>query len=294
MRAYADLPIVFISAMPAWQFAALGLLALAAVAAVVTAAGRPAIRSALMRYVPLGTALAVCLLALYALYFRSPAGRLAAHDAYALRTYADFYVTVPAVLAALIGFSIYAPRLFWRDPALYATATIYAVFVFYKIRIVPEHFWAARRFLPVILPATMLFAAAAALGRSGPGWRVRLLRPVLGLVFLGLLGNSYVRASGPVVRHVEYAGLIPRVEALASRMTDRDLVIVEGRDAQSDVHVIATPLAYIYGRNVLLLHPARPDKAALGAFLEWARTRYARVLFIGGGGTDLLSSRYGV
>ena len=294
MRAYADLPIVFISAMPAWQFAALGLLAAGAIGAVVVAAGRPAIRSTLMRSIPLGTAIALCLLALYALYLRSPAGRLAAHDAYALRTYANFYVTVPAVLAALIGFSLYAPRVFSRAPALFATATIFAVFFFYKIRIVPEHFWAARRFLPVILPSTMLFAAAAALGGDGRGWRLRLLRPVLGLVFLGLLGSSYARASRPVGAHVEYAGLIPRIEALASRISDRDLVIVEGRDAQSDVHVIATPLAYIYGRNVLLLHPARPDKVVLGAFLDWAKTRYSRVLFVGGGGTDLLSGRYGL
>ena len=36
------------------------------------------------------------------------------------------------------------------------------------------------------------------------------------------------------------------------------------------------------------------DKAALAAFLDWARTRYRRVLFIGSGGTDLLSHRYGV
>ena len=73
-----------------------------------------------------------------------------------------------------------------------------------------------------------------------------------------------------------------------------DLVIVEARDAQSDVHVMATPLAYIYGRNVLVLNSARPDKAVFATFLEWARARYRRVLFVGGGGTDLLSHRYAI
>src|SRR6202022_2378217 len=33
---------------------------------------------------------------------------------------------------------------------------------------------------------------------------------------------------------------------------------------------------------------------AFAAFLEWAKGRYRRVLFLGGGGTDLLSYRYGV
>jgi hypothetical protein len=125
-------------------------------------------------------------------------------------------------------------------------------------------------------------------------WYVRLVRPLLGLILIVLLGSQYLRASRPVIAHVEYAGLIPRLEKLASQFSDNDLVIVESRDAQSDVHVVATPLAYIYARNVLLLHSARPDKAVFATFLDWARTRYRRVLFIGGGGTDLLSEQYGV
>ena len=40
-------------------------------------------------------------LAVYALVFRHQAGKLAVHDADALRTFTNFYVTVPALLAAL-------------------------------------------------------------------------------------------------------------------------------------------------------------------------------------------------
>jgi hypothetical protein len=85
--------------------------------------------------------------------------------------------------------------------------------------------------------------------------------------------------------------LIPKVEALAGRFGDRDLVIVEGRDAGSDLHVLAMPLAYIYARNVLVLDSPIPPKRAFETFVAWARTRYERVWFIGGGGTDLLTSR---
>jgi len=103
---------------------------------------------------------------------------------------------------------------------------------------------------------------------------------------------QYARASKPVVDHVEYAGIIPRIEALAGRIGDDDLLIVESRDAQSDIHVLAPPLADIYTRQVLVLSNAAPDKAAFAAFLAQARARYSRVLFLGGGGTDLLSSRW--
>ena len=72
-----------------------------------------------------------------------------------------------------------------------------------------------------------------------------------------------------------------------------DLLIVESRNA-SDVHVLALPLAYIYARHVLVLSSPAPDKPTFAAFLEWAQPRYRRVLFMGGGGTDLLSSHWSV
>src|SRR6185369_9984196 len=91
-----------------------------------------------------------------------------------------------------------------------------------------------------------------------------------------------------------YEGIIPRLEALAGRIGDDELLIVESRDAGSDVHVLALPLAYTYARNVLVLAGATPDKAMFAAFLESARGKYRRVLFLGGGGTDILSSRWSV
>jgi hypothetical protein len=282
-----------VRALPWWQVVSLAVLLIVAIAAVRLASGRTELHQRVVAYLPLAIAVALALLGLYALYLRQPGGRLAAHDAFALRMYANFYVTVPAVLAGLLGYLLYARRGFWRDPGLFATAAIFATFVFFKIRIVPEHFWAARRFLPVILPVTLLFACAAGLGNGGNG-RVRVLRPALGLIFVVLLGWNYVRASAPVARHVEYQGLIPQLEKLASQFDTQDLVIVESRDAQSDVHVMATPLAYVYAKNVLVLNSARPDKTVLAQFLDWAHTRYKRALFVGGGGTDLLSNRYAV
>ena len=294
MRAYAEMPIAFASRIPAWQIAISVLFSVAVVVSVWFASTRPRFAAGVQRYLPLALALLLCLLGAYALVLRQPGGRLTDYDAHALRNYAYFYVTLPAVLAALIGFAVYAHRWFWRDPSLFTTAVLFASFFFYKMRIVPEHFWAARRWLPVVLPMTMIFAAAAAIGPGGRGWRDRWLRPVLGVVFLVMLGAQYVRASRPVVEHVEYAGLIPRLEQLASLVGENDLLIVESRNAGSDVHVMALPLAYIYARQVLVLDSPRPDKPTFAGFLDWARTKHDRVLFLGGGGTDLLSHHYGV
>jgi hypothetical protein len=295
MRPYADRPITFFTTLPTWEAVVLALVAIAAVAVIVRQRRRASPNAAVNRWAPVAIVGALWVLAFYALVFRHQAGKLAVHDADALRTFTNFYITVPALIAALIGLALAARRSFWRDPALILTLAVFSCFFFYKIRIVPEHFWMTRRFLPVILPGVLLFASAAALGEFRvPVNRSQVLRTLLRVGFVALLAFQYARASRPILGHVEYAGLIPRVEALAKAIGDDELVIAEGRDAQTDVHVLALPLAYIYARNVLVLYSPRPDKAMVAEFLEWARTRYRRVLFMGGGSTDLLSHRYGV
>jgi 4-amino-4-deoxy-L-arabinose transferase-like glycosyltransferase len=295
MWPYAELPFRYLMNLPAWGHAAIAIALLTFAALVVAARRSAAVSTRITSMVPVALTVVVVTLAAYGLLWRQPGGALAVHDASALRTFADFYVTRAVLIAAVVGYVIFAPRLFWRDPAFFLILTGFALIFFYKIRIVPEHFWAARRFVPIILPGTLLLAAAAALsGARGGLLLTRAVRTPIGIIFLALVAVHYARAAEPVVAHVEYAGVIPRIEALAGQLADDDLLIVESRDAGSDVHVFALPLAYTYARQVLVLSSAAPDKATFAAFLEHARTRYRRVLFLGSGGSDLLSTRWTV
>jgi len=242
--------------------------------------------------VPAALAMLIAALAAYAWFLRTPGGKLADYDAYALRTFTSFFLFGPGLIAAVLGFVLVVRRDFWRDPALTLVVSAFSLFLFYKIKVVPNHFWMDRRFLSVILPGALLFAAAAAVGPGASrlrGWHA--LRVAVGAVFLVLLGQNYLRAATPIVNHIEYEGVIKSLEPLAARFGDRDLVLIESRNAESDTHVLGLPLAYIYARHVLVLESAVPDKTKLHAFLEDARTRYERVFFVGGGGTDLLSRR---
>jgi hypothetical protein len=295
MREYFELPRVFIANLPWWEYAALAAGAVALGIVVVIGRRSAAVSTRLVHFVPTALALLVAALAIYAFSLRHPGGRLTDYDAYSLRMFANFYVTVPALIAAIIGYALVTRGLFWRDPAFIVTLTAFSLFFFYRLRIVPVHFWAARRFVPIILPGAMLLIGGAALtGVRGRLLFTRAIRGPIGLAFLVLLGYQYARAAKPVVGHVEYEGVIPRIERLSTRIADDDLLIVESRDAGSDAHVFALPLAYIYARHVLVLASAAPDKATFAAFLDEAKTRYRRVLFLGGGGTDLLSSRWTV
>ena len=220
----------------------------------------------------------------------APCTKVAAHDARTrFRTFTDFYFTRLGLVAALAGFVLVIRRGFWRDPALVLTVTGFALAFFYKIRIAPTQFWLNRRYMPIVLPGMLLFAAAAALGPATKPWRgFAMARATAGALLLGALGWQYAAAAAPILPHVEYTGIIDDLEQLSSMFTNRDLVIVESRDAGTDIQVLAAPLAYVYERQVLLMDGARPDKAMLRAFLEHASGLYAHVYFVGGG-TDLLS-----
>jgi hypothetical protein len=292
MRAYAELPIVFLTNLRWWHYVALGVATIGAAVLLFTRSRPPGLQRRIVDLTPVLISTALVISAIYALYLREPAGKLAPHDAYALRTFTGFYLTLPALIASLIGYAVWARRAFWRAPELFTTVALFAWFFFYKIRIVPDHFWMARRFLPVILPGALLFASAAALAPREGRAIGRVLGRLIGLTFVVLLALHYERASRPILAHVEYAGVIPRLERLTARIGPKDLLLVEGRDAGTDLHTLALPLAYIYDRQVLVLNTPLPDKATFGAFLDWARTSHDRVLFMGGGGTDLLSRQW--
>ena len=292
---YAEQPIGFVRNLQPQHIALLVIGALAA-GGFYAGARYDAFKKLVRRWLPATLVCLVVASAIYAYFFRFSAGRLAEHDAAALRTYAAYYVSPYGLAAALLGFVLVVRQSFWRGPALILTTVAFAFFFFYKVRVVPEHFWMARRFLPVILPASLLLIGAVAFSGVRRPWpsvpRQRVaygVRFAIGLAFVLLLGRQFAIASGPILDHVEYAGIIPRLEVLENRFEDHDLLLVESR-AASDVHVLALPLAYIYARNVLVLSDASPDKLEFLEFLTWARTQYEDVYFLGGGGTDLLSN----
>ena len=157
---------------------------------------------------------------LYALFLREPGGKLTDYDAYALRTFREAYVFWPALIAAIAGYAMVARREFWRDPAFFLIFAAFSVFFFYKIRVVPEQFWMARRFLPIILPGTLLMASAAVFGSSTPEHRRTVRRAVAAILFMSFVGGQYVKAAAPVAKHVEYKGAIRQIDQLAHLFTD--------------------------------------------------------------------------
>lgn len=292
---------------PVWFLARLGPLhillatgaALAAGAAFV-ALRRAEVAASARVWLPRVLVAALWLLAAYALFVREGGDRNPEVDPYWLHLYTDFYLLPAGLAAALAGWVAVSGQRFWRTSALFIVAATFAVFIFYNARITPDHFWTARRYVLIILPISLLLVGAAAFTpverldrRRLPGLGKLMLghaRTAAGAILVAGLGWSYWQATSPILRHVEHAGMIPLVEDLAARLAPGDLLLV-GPRGTTDVQVAALPLAYIHNRQVLSLASAAPDTEVLGDFVDWARARHARVLFLGGGGTDLLSKR---
>jgi hypothetical protein len=290
VRPYLQMPIGFVENLTTlhWVFIAAGAAGLAVLLALLRQR-----RAAPPGRLPVAVVLAVTAGSFYAYFLRQPGGLLAPYDAYALRSFTVNYFTPYLLVAALAGFAIAVPRLFWSHPWMVLLVSVFSVFFFYKIRIVPEHFWMARRFLPVILPSMLLFAGAAAFytpWRDLRGWKLWLSRgrQAVGVAVVALAAWHFFAQTKPILAHIEYADVIPRLEALATQIHDDDLVLVEYRWA-SDLHLLGLPLAYIYGRNVLVLQTDTPKAADVKTLIDWASQRFPRVLYMGSGGSRLLS-----
>ena len=274
-----------------------------AVVALAFAAGRPAFAARVRRWLPPATTLALSILAVYALFIRVKGGLPATRDPATLYpeglyTFTFYYLQPLGLAAALAGWAVVSRQRFWPSWGFLGLAAAFAIVFLYDPHINPDHFWAGRRYVSLILPASLLLIGAAAFTPVPlPEWRglawirgpvASRLRLAVGVVLVAGLGWQYVQATRPILRHVEHAGMIPTVEELAGRFSPDDLLLFGNRGV-SDAQAFALPLAYVYARNVLSLREWEPDPQLLRQFLDWARTRYARVFFIGGA-TALQSS----
>jgi len=299
---YMARPLRFLTLLEPFHVFLITLVALLMLVTVI-AIRQEEVASRLRTWLPVVLTTVMCVLAVYAVFFREAGGHLAQHDADGLRTYMNFYLLPIGLATSLIGWVMVSKKRFWHGSALMFVAATFSIFIFYKARVFPEHFWMARRFVPVILPVSLLLVGAAAFlqpvninspSSTHPSAKLMTkLRLAVGATLIVVLGWQYIGNTYPILRHVEFAGLIPKLEELANRFTATDLVLVESRGA-SDMHVLATPLDYIYARNTLVFNATNPDKRIFSSFLDWARLHYDRIFFIGSGGTDLLSRRVAV
>jgi len=197
---------------------------------------------------------------------------LAAHDAQGL-VRLGWFVTPLGVALGVLGLVTMIRE--WRREYLLTvlTALAFSAFYLYKLRVYNDYFFALRRFVPVILPCLLGFAAYFLSRLAAAGGRRRLAAAGMALG----LGASYLMRTAPLLRYVDWKGSVGFVADVARRFGPDDVVIFEQKES---IHLLSLPLWAVHGVNVLELGRFRPDPDRLQHLISSWRGRYRNIYFV--------------
>jgi hypothetical protein len=178
----------------------------------------------------------------------------------------------PLVIWGAVGGVALALRRAWRPQGelpllpLLVVGVAYAGGYLVRPSVEIYHFWAVRRFVPVVIPAFVCFAALGVswlLGRWPRRWQVAAAAGVL--TFLGFFT---VQASGLIWHFAENHGAYAHFQAMAEHLPREDLTVAF---AMPPKHL--HPFPFAFGRPVVILDAGREGAAAL--LERWLATRLA-------------------
>jgi len=201
--------------------------------------------------------------------------RLAAHDAQSL-VRLGWFVTPLGLVLGVLGLAAVVRR--WRPEYLFpvTTAVVFSGFYLYKLRIWNDYFFAWRRFVPVVLPWLLGFAAFLLWRWAASGGLRRAAAGALALALAGL----YLKDTAAIASHVDWRHSVRFVADVARRFGPEDVVIFEQPGA---LHLLSLPLWAIHGVNVLELARYDPDRECpdcLARLIRDWRGRFRNIYFV--------------
>ena len=176
-----------------------------------------------------------------------------------------WYISPLGVLMATLGgIGIIYRELSKKTLLFVSIAVIFSIFYIWNIWANPHHIYTMRRYVPVVMPAFMISISYALLWlyRSFPFAPLgKWMAIILGIALIGLIGY----ADRIVVRHVEYAGVIDQISAIAEELGKDDVVVFNEVDVGN---MIGTPLQYVFQKPVFVLQKGEPDLDKVGTVLK--------------------------
>ncbi len=197
----------------------------------------------------------VVLLGLYAYFVRPYTSSSLGRD---VLLQLGWYVTPIGVLLGLVGFLQAVGEKADEGRAL-ALLLIFSVSVPLLVMgsgTSLDHFWAIRRFVPVVIPAFILFSVYA-LHLLKPGARTAWILP---LCLAAVLVVGYLQTDRGFIRFAEYKGTIAWVERFAHNFPENSILLFEHSFPSN---VVATPLWTTFERSAFVVngHEARLTEA---------------------------------
>jgi hypothetical protein len=230
----------------------------------------------------LSMALPVTLIALALYYYfirplgaeAGPANQLAAANAAIVNNRESFvrlgwFVTQAGLALGVIGWAIILRQ--HRNRAMLLPMLLIAADAYFFLsdpKITPVYYWAARRWVTLIIPAVCL-GIAVSICALAPRARREWGRALLTITCVGVLVYQLIPVLNPLVGYVEYEGAITEIGALAQSFPANAVVLFANDDAGIRFSV---PMEYLFQRTSILV-PADPqvEKAVVAAAELWSR-----------------------
>ena len=176
-----------------------------------------------------------------------------------------WYITPLGLLLATWGAAWIARRASLGRLGLFlAVGVLTTIQYVYNIFNTPYHIYAMRRYVPIVLPALMIFAAYALVGV----WRRRrrwLNRSAAALLTLGLMAGLIYQARF-VLPQRDFFGAVDAVTALNAQLKPNAIVVLVDRPESSLADAFGVPLRFTFGHEVATIRSE--DEAAVATMLD--------------------------
>ncbi|MBI1881503.1 MAG: hypothetical protein HYR94_25260 [Chloroflexi bacterium] len=175
-------------------------------------------------------------------------------------------------LAALGAVLIIEQRCWRRLWPVAAIGGVYSMLYLAQTTSNPIHLYAARRYLPLVIP-TFLIAAAYGLVwlKRRPFKPTQVIAGLLGLALIAWIGYN----DQTLFQHTDYQGLARQIEAMATALPKRSVLLFNDASPVGLGATVGTPLYYMYGYLAFDMQEERLDMAALNQQITawWAEGR---------------------
>ncbi len=198
-----------------------------------------------------------------------------------------WYLSPLGIILGVVGYALWWRHGLSRASWLFLAVAFVGTFFFVRQTYGTSeqtYIYILRRFVPIAYPAFSLGMAYALVALAGgreqeAGGRKQEAggRLVLATGITGLLVAFFIVTNQPIYRHVEYAGALDQVGALAARFTPgRDVLLLRGGDSiyadSRDIpDLVATPLRFAYGLDAFTVKSSQPGAYANDLAAEVAR-----------------------
>jgi len=185
-----------------------------------------------------------------------------------------WYITPLGLLLSVWGLC----ALIWRERSLavrvfVAIGLLSTVVYVYNILNNPHHIYAMRRYVPVVIPALMIWGAYGLAALSRARWRgAHWAALLLALAWLG----GMIWQSRVIWRQVDDAGAVSALTDLNRQLEPGAIVLLDDQSPVGWGDVVGTPLRFIYGHPVFVLrNPQAVTPEALRAVVRgWQQQGY--------------------